>query len=66
MKQENIVNALFPCFIMEVMDMIRFIEKIVMAACGVLIIETAHAMGYIRGAADAITAKNIEESKDHE
>lgn len=45
--------------------MINFIEKMAIAACGVLIVETAHALGYIKGAA-AVLASQEKESKDHE
>lgn len=47
--------------------MINFIEKMVTAACCVFLIETAHALGYIRGARDTANIyKEKEESKDHE
>lgn len=45
--------------------MINFIEKLAIAACGVLIAETAHALGYIKGAT-AVLAAQEKESKDHE
>ena len=47
--------------------MIKFIEKVIMFAGAVLRLETAHAMGYLKGALTTTAYyKEKEESKDHE
>lgn len=47
--------------------MFKFVERLITAACALLVIETAHAVGYIRGAREtAGIYREKTESEDHE